>query len=433
MRIRLSLAAANLAALTFCLLTFSRHGVSFSPYRLDLDVYRIGSLAFLHGGNLYQGLPPTSSGVMLPYTYPPFAAVLLSPLAMVPMAVASVVVTLAGIALTGVTLREFNYSLSPGLRLSLWWLLPVALFLEPVHSTLEYGQVNIALLTMVSLDCLRPDPRWPRGALTGLAAAVKLTPAAFVLFFLLRRDWRAAVTAAGSFTAATGAAFALDWHDSVQYWTHVIFDTTRPGNPASTANQSITGLIARAGLDPHTHAGTIAWLALSAALVAVTVLGMRRALTAAEPAWALSLNAFTGLLVSPISWTHHWVWAEPALLVLAVLTRRHSWRAGPAAAVAGLVIFAVSPAWLLSPGHDADLHWAPWEQAAASPYVIFAVGVLLLSTFVNYRVRPELVNPDIHIPAPVRGLQQPSAPRPHQNQGVLRYPTAANGHLTRDA
>jgi alpha-1,2-mannosyltransferase len=408
MRIRLSLAVANLAALTFSLLTFSRHGVGFFAYRLDLDVYRIGSLAFLRGGNLYHGLPPTGSGAALPFTYPPFAAVLLSPLAMVPMAVASMVVTLASVALTGVTLREFTRSLSSGPlpagpRLSTWWLLPVALFLEPVHSTVEYGQVNIALLALVSLDCLRPDPRWPRGALTGLAAAVKLTPAAFVLFFLLRRDWRAAATAAGSFAAATGAAFALDWHDSVPYWTQVVTDTRRPGNPAFAANQAISGLIARAGLDPQTHAGLIAWLALSAAVIVVTVLGMRRALAGAEPAWALSLNALAALLISPISWTHHWVWAEPALLVLAVLAWRHSWRAGPAAVATGLVTFAVSPAWLLPSGHDAGLRWAPWHQVAGDSYVIFAAAVLLLSAFAGYRARPVLVNQDVHVPAPVRG------------------------------
>ena len=93
MRIRLGLAAANLAALAFSVLTFSLHGAGFHADRLDLDVYRIGSLAFLRGGNLYHGLPPTGSGVALPFTYPPFAAVLLSPLAMVPMTVAAVVVT----------------------------------------------------------------------------------------------------------------------------------------------------------------------------------------------------------------------------------------------------------------------------------------------------------------------------------------------------
>ena len=413
MRIRPGLAVANLAALTFSVLTFSRHGAGFHAYRLDLDVYRIGSLAFLRGGNLYHGLPPTGSGAALPFTYPPFAAVLLSPLAMVPMTVAAVVITLASITLTGVTLREFTRSLSSGPLpagpwLSIWWLLPVALVLEPVHSTVEYGQVNIVLLALVALDCLRPDPRWPRGALTGLAAAVKLTPAAFVLFFLLRRDWRAAATAAGSFAAATGAAFALDRRDSVQYWTHVVTATSRPGNPAFAANQALTGLIARAGLDPQARAGMIAWLALSAAVIAVTVPGMRRALAAAEPAWALSLNAFAALLISPISWTHHWVWAEPALLVLAVLAWRHSWRAGPAAVTAGLVTFAVSPAWLLPSGHHTGLRWTPWEQVAGSPYVIFAAAILVLSAFTGYRARPVLVNRDVHVPAPVR--EPPGSP-----------------------
>jgi alpha-1,2-mannosyltransferase len=275
-----------------------------------------------------------------------------------------------------------------------------------VHSTVEYGQVNIvllALVTLVTLDCLRPDPRWPRGALTGLAAAVKLTPAASVLFFLLRRDWRAAATAAGSFAAATGAAFALDRRDSGQYWTHVITATGRPGNPGFAANQALTGLIARAGLDPQARAAMIGWLALSAVVLAVTVPGMRRALAAAEPAWALSLNAFAALLISPISWTHHWVWAEPALLVLAVLAWRHSWRAGPAAVTAGLVTFAVSPAWLLPSGPDPGLRWTPWEQVAGSPYVIFAAAILVLSAFTGYRARPVLVNRDVHVPTPVRG------------------------------
>jgi alpha-1,2-mannosyltransferase len=146
----------------------------------------------------------------------------------------------------------------------------------------------------------------------------------------------------------------------------------------------------------------IAWLALSAAVIVVTVLGMRRALAAAEPAWALSLNAFAALLVSPISWTHHWVWAEPALLVLAVLAWRYSWRAGLAAVAAGLVTFAASPSWLLPSGHDADLRWAPWEQVAGNSYVIFAAAALLLSAFAGYRARPVLVNQDVHVPAPVR-------------------------------
>ena len=104
--------------------------------------------------------------------------------------------------------------------------------IQPVRNTLNYGQVNLALMALVAADCLVRSPRWPRGALTGIAAAVKLTPAAFVLFFLLRRDWRAAVTAAVSFAVCTGAGFLLDGRDSAAYWTSVLFQSGRPGSPA---------------------------------------------------------------------------------------------------------------------------------------------------------------------------------------------------------
>jgi hypothetical protein len=106
------LIAVNAAAVTFFLLSYSRHGVSFGPYRIDLDVYRIGSAAWLHGGGLYGVLPPTSSGARLPFSYPPIAAVLLAPLALVPMPVAVTTLTLATIALTAFVLRVFLCSLS---------------------------------------------------------------------------------------------------------------------------------------------------------------------------------------------------------------------------------------------------------------------------------------------------------------------------------
>ena len=104
------------------------------------------------------------------------------------------------LALAAVVLRMFLRRLAGPASASLWavgWLLPPALLLEPVRSTLAYGQVNIVLMALVALDCLAVAPRWPRGALTGVAAAMKLTPAAFVLFFLLRRDYRAAAVAPG--------------------------------------------------------------------------------------------------------------------------------------------------------------------------------------------------------------------------------------------
>lgn len=403
-RARVLLVALNLAAVAFYLLSVTWHGIGFGRYRIDLDVYRIGSQVWLRHGDLYGVLPLTSSGMRLPFSYPPIAAVALSPLSLMPMAVAGTLLTLASVALTAVVLRLFlRYGAGAGSWWTVGWLLPVALLLEPVRNTLNYGQVNAALMALVAADCLLLHTRWPRGALVGLAAAVKLTPAAFVLFFLCRGDRRAAGTSAVSFAACTAVGFALDWHDSVRYWTSIVVQTGRPGSLLFCANQSIQGVLARAGLDPRTPTGTAAWLAASAVVLVLAWFGMRRARAASDDAWALSLNAFAALLISPISWTHHWVWAEPALLVLAVLAWRHSWRAGLAAVAAGLVTFAVSPAWLLPSGHDTGPRWAPWEQVAGSPYVIFAAAVLLLSAFAGYRARPVLVNRDVHVPVPVPG------------------------------
>ena len=127
----------------------------------------------------------------------PRAAVALSPLSLMPMAVAGTLLTLVSVVLTAVVLRLFlRYGAGAGSWWLVGWLLPVALLLEPVRNTLNYGQVNILLMALVAADCLLPVTRWPRGALVGLAAAVKLTPAAFVLFFLCRGDRRAAGTSA---------------------------------------------------------------------------------------------------------------------------------------------------------------------------------------------------------------------------------------------
>jgi alpha-1,2-mannosyltransferase len=377
------LVALNLAAVAFFLLSFARHRVGFGPYRLDLDVYRIGGRVWLDHGDLYGLLPATGSGVRLPFSYPPIAAVLLSPFALMPLAVDGVLLTLASIALTALVLRVFLRS-AAGPRAGSWWtigcLLPAALFLEPVRSTLDYGQVNIALMGLVAVDCLAPTVRWPRGAAVGLAAAVKLTPAAFVLFFLCRGDRRAAGTAAVSFATASVAGFLLAWHDSVRYWTSIVFQSGRPGSPVYAANQSIQAVLGRAGLDPRTPAGTAAWLALSAVVLVLACAGMRQAVARSADAWALSLNAFAALLISPISWSHHWVWAEPGLLALAMISWRRRNRAGLATAAVGLAVFAAAPQWWFAHGGNRELHWAVWQQVIGSSYVIFAAAVLLLSS-----------------------------------------------------
>ncbi len=406
--VRCLLVAANLAAVAFFFLSYSAHGLSLGRYRIDLDVYRIGSQTWLRGANLYGPLPPTSSGARLPFSYPPVAAMLLSPLSLGPMAVASTVLTLATVALTALVLRVFLRSVAGPEAPSWWtigWLLPAALLIEPVRNTLNYGQINVALMALVSLDCLTPASRWPRGALVGLAAAVKLTPAAFVLFFLLRRDWAAARTAGLSFAVVTGAGFLFDWRDSARYWTSVILQTGRPGSPDFAANQSIQGVLVRAGLDPHSPAGSAAWLALSALVVLAACRGMRHALARSADAWALSLNAFAALLVSPISWSHHWVWGGPAMLTLALLSARCRHRGGLALAAGGLAVFAAAPQWWFPIGENRELGWAGWEQAVGSSYVVLAAVILLISA---RRPAPDPPAPDPPARSSTSSSQRPS-------------------------
>ena len=208
---------------------------------------------------------------------------------------------------------------------------------------------------------------------------MKLTPAAFVRFFLLRRDYRAAVAAGVTFAITTAAGFALAGSDSVHYWTGTVFQTGRIGDPAHAANQCIQAVLARAGLDPHTLPGVAAWLALAAVVLMVACRGMRKALAASQDCLALSLNAFAALLISPMSWSHHWVWCVPALLTLADLGRRRHRRLAWAIAACGLVLFATAPQWWLGRFAGPELNWAAWQQAIGSSYVIFAALVLLLS------------------------------------------------------
>jgi alpha-1,2-mannosyltransferase len=414
----------NVAAVTFFLLSFGRHGVGFGPYRIDLDVYRIGGRAWLNGGDLYGRLPPTRAGARLPFTYPPIAAVLMAPLALVPMAVAGTVLSLVTITLLAAVLRLFlrrpsGPAPAPAVNLGLLCgVLPAALFLEPVRNTLEFGQVNVILMALVAFDGLSCASTWPRGVLTGLAAAVKLTPAAFVLFFLLRRDYRAAGTAAVSFAAVTAAGFALDWHDSVEYWTATLFQVSRVGHPDYAANQSIQAVLARAGLSPHTPAGLAAWLALSAVVLLVAGAGMRRALAVGQDSLALCLNALAALLISPISWSHHWVWCAPALLALATLARGRGREAWPprATAAGGLLIFAAAPQWWFPQGGDRELHWAPWQQITGSAYVLFAAAVLALAAC-------GLLTPREQAEAMIEGPSDRAA-----NTAPIRAPTGAH-HL----
>jgi peptidoglycan/LPS O-acetylase OafA/YrhL len=311
-------------------------------YRLDLDVYRIGSLVWQHGGELYGPLPPTVYHQHMPFTYPPLSAIVFAPLSRVPFWVASVGINLlTAVSVLVVLVLALRRLGRPRARWARWLviaaLFPMAMWFEPIRETLKFGQINAVLMVLVAIDCLIVRRGWPRGILVGIAAALKLTPAAFILWFLIRRDWRGALRSLVSFGVVTGIAFVLDPHDSLRYWSSTVFNTGRIGDAAFFDNQSITGVLARFGLTGAPR--ELLWLTLAAGVLALAALGMRRALAAGQPVLALSVNAVAVLLCSPVSWSHHWVWAVPLVLSLGALGVRS--RSVPiiAATAVSLVVF----------------------------------------------------------------------------------------------
>ena len=359
------------------------HGIGLGGYRIDLDVYRTGARVLLHGGDLYGRLPRLSDGHELPFTYPPFAALTLIPLTLLSYAAANWLLTAVTIIAVAATLWCFAAS-TPGeagirMRRLLPWALPAALLLEPIRSTLTYGQINALLMALVSLDCLTRVPRWPRGIGVGIAAAIKLTPGVFVLLFLLRRDLRSVARAGLSFAACTGAAFALAPHDALRYWTQIAYQPARIGGIFYASNQTILGVLARLGLDAP--ARTWLWLALCLLVATLAVTGMRGELKAGQVTSALLLNAAAGLLISPISWSHHWVWAAPALLTC-LSDKPKRWRL-LAFPVLALLTFAVAPHWLLPSGGGRELHWAWWQQTIGDSYTLIGLAALTRAAITN--------------------------------------------------
>ncbi|GAA1542218.1 glycosyltransferase 87 family protein [Kribbella lupini] len=340
---------------------------------LDLKVYRTGGYAWLHGVGLYsEHFADLVPGIRLPFTYPPLAAILFTALYAVPFTVAELLMNASSVAGLAATLLVVSARLHGWNRRAvvtgLFGVL-AAMVLEPVRSTIGFGQVNLILMGLVALDCLLPRTRWPRGLLVGLAAAIKLTPAVFVVFYLVRRDYRSAAVSAVSFAGFTLLAWCLAPGDSRGYWFGVLFDPDRIGGATYGFNQCFQAVLARV-MDEGV-ARTVVWLALVATSGALTWLAAWRRRAEGDDVTALLVVAVWGLLASPVSWSHHWVWIAPAVLVL-LTKRRLLWTTA--------LVFVVGPHTLL-PAEGRD--WSLLEHVVGSAYVLIGVGFLISQSVVR--------------------------------------------------
>jgi alpha-1,2-mannosyltransferase len=286
---------------------------------VDLAVYRDGGRSILSGRHLYGYLTPPPQ--RLSFTYPPVAAVLAVPLAWLPFGAAGAVWTVAELACTPYLVVVGFRRLLP--RFGGWSPVAVAVLagvaqqMLPFRDELRFGQVDEFLVVLCVVDCLSRRGRWPRGALVGLAAAVKLTPLVFLPYLWLTGRRRAALTAAGTFVVLQLIAVAVSPRDASDYWTGALFHTSRLQPNNGTSNQSLRGMVLRSSLGHDAELAVLAGL-----LVVVALVGYRRAVLASmrgDEVMGIGLVGLLAVLLSPVAWIHHLVWLP---LVLGPLVDR---------------------------------------------------------------------------------------------------------------
>jgi alpha-1,2-mannosyltransferase len=271
----------------------------------DLHVYVTAVSSLVHGGSLYGLHGTLRSG----FTYPPFAGLVLLPLAAVPEAVSRVAWTAVTILAAGgialIVARALPRRVGP---VAVVWpaLTALALASKPLQSNLRFGQVSIFLTLAVLADAIALDGHRWQGVATGLAAGVKLTPLLFVPYLWLIGRRRAAVFAAGAFAVASAIGFAVLPHDSAIFWGSSLWHESHGLPLAEGGNQSIYAVLLRAGA--HGAPLGLLWVGLSAAVAALGLWRARAAWLGGQRLFSLAVAGCVSILVSPISWTHHQLW-----------------------------------------------------------------------------------------------------------------------------
>lgn len=415
------------------------------PQHFDVYVYWYALNNWFSGNSLYDwyALPDYK---MYPFTYPPFGAWALSPLTWFDyetaarlMIMAIALQTAVIVALVG---RSLGWSWGSAFAIAPWAAILVQQCLEPFTQSVGFAQVNTAMMALVMIDVAAPDSWKGRGVASGLAAAIKLTPAIAVLIFLLRRQWRSAITMVATSLAVTLLSWVISPGESTRFFFDAMWDPQRAGDAYYTSNQNLKGFVARA-LPENTW--SIAWaITVALALVAAVWLCLRiqaaatsvvtphsasddaapGPLNAATPATGVTVSAASaalvapagdavelaasdavaapdavattpaapvlpenlatlltaavimtlGLLVSPITWSHHWVWGLASVVALIAVTLRL--KSAPLAALALVqgALFIMAPHWWFSHGQVNELHWNVVEQLVGSSYTLAAIA-----------------------------------------------------------
>ncbi|WP_410569105.1 glycosyltransferase 87 family protein [Amycolatopsis sp. cmx-4-61] len=355
---------------------------------VDSAVYRAGALSLLHGDSLYDAntLPDEPWWALLPFTYPPTAALIFVPLAAFPTQISWGLITAVSLVAMALSIRIAIGALPrPAADGPRWWASParstivfflVCLGLEPVWRTIFLGQINLILMAMILLDMLVIGARGSRwgGVLVGIAAAIKLTPLVFLGHLFITGRRMDALRGLATFVLLQGLMFLINTHDAAKYWTVTLPDTGRIGPVHWAGNQSLNALMNRAtDLAPWASKAAMGIGFLLAIPALWLLLRFHRK---GQVLAAMLVTAFWTLLISPISWTHHWVWVIPLIVLLVSrlpkTTPKTAWKRWVGT---GLVAFVfVSCVLLILPnGRNVELHWKVWQNVLGDAYILMPV------------------------------------------------------------
>jgi alpha-1,2-mannosyltransferase len=353
----------------------------------DLFVYQHAGDRVLDGLSVYGSRDPVMD---LPFTYPPFAALVMAPLALVPTWLAAALLagaSVGALAAVVVVARRALGQPAPG------WLVALvvcgAAALEPVWQNLTFGQLNVLLMLAVLVDLVAGERRWS-GVLVGIAAGLKLTPLVFVVLLVLVGRRTAAGRAVVAFAVTVAVGFAVMPRAAWEYWSDGLLDGSRVGPPALAHNQSVYGALTRL-LDQEPS--TLLWIAVAGPLAGVVTVVGARWWRRGDRVLGTCLGALAMLMASPISWSHHWVWAVPVALVL--------WERSRWVSTAWVAVFVTRPVLWPPNSQGREYDWSPPEHLVGNAYLL---GALALSTWaavtLHRRSSPLVAHPGHSQPAP---------------------------------
>lgn len=360
--------------------------IAFAPGHrgwFDVGVYYGAVNFWVHEhGDIYNYVRPES---VYGFTYPPFAALLMLPMAAVQWHAAIAINFALSAAASAFLLYLLVDPLARRFGWDRWFALALAVCvfagLGPVRDTFSFGQINLVLMALVYLD-LRKHPL--AGVGIGLATAIKLTPGVFIVYLLVTGRWRMAATAVGTAVSATLLAGVVMPDATRAYFTELLWETNRVGNLDYVSNQSLLGMLARWNTTDPNH---LLWVLL----VAVTLLIWLRKVRDSDLRTGFALTGLVGCLISPITWVHHLVWLIPGFVLLLERRRVHH------AATVGYLLLCSGLIWLWTGRYEGLSGFL-----GSNMYVL--VAIWLLFALSARQSEPALVYPLQHAPANARYL-----------------------------